>query len=889
MYDLKAFRQRVQELTRRSFPNLEGQRATQRDLAEAIGLHATELSKRLNGAKDAHLSDRDVRAIVLTFAEWGAITTQAEALALLELAACSPFSANEWQQPPLDELTATSTSLASAQTSNLKPQRSNLPRQQTSFIGRGGEMQEVEMLLGQTRLLTITGAGGAGKTRFALELTAHIRLPFADGVWLVELAALGDGELVAQAVARVMGVRERSGVSLSATLTQALADKELLLLLDNCEHLVDAVAGLCSALLPRCPRLRIVATSREALRVDGETVWRLPSLSLPPAHSMPSLQSLAHYEAVRLFVERAKAAHPDFALSADNAAAVHEICQRLDGIPLALELAAALVRTMSVAQICASLDDRFALLKAEQTHLPRQQTLAALIDWSYDLLTASEQALFASLAAFAGGFSLEAAETICAEQRGGGLRVILGLGQLVEKSLLAKERQGENTRYRMLETIREYAAQRLRGSEREAHYRRQHAEYYLSLAEVAAAELSGSRQASWLAWFDVEQDNLWAALTWTKGQGESGMLLRLALALHRFWMLRGLVSEGRLWLAAALEDNTADPYLRARALISAGDLSHWQGDYSTAAVLVAQGLVLASALHDDDAVAAALKAQGTIARNQNDFATAQQKYEAALQLFRHLGDDWNVATALSNLAAVAVHHLDYPLAQRLLEESLTIHRGLGDQNMVAIALYNLADINMDLGDYAASRALLLESEAIYKQLTDDWNLGWVYNNLAEVAASEGDYAAAKRWLAESLPRLQAVGDKWAIARAYYLKGWVAMAGGDYVAARTLLHAALDIWQAINAQRMIANLVELLAEIRLAEGKARAATRLLAAAERLREAISAAPTPIRQQAQARLVGKIQAKIDEPTFAAAWQEGREAPLDELFTIALAHPKP
>ena len=429
----------------------------------------------------------------------------------------------------------------------------NLPVQVTSFVGREQEQATVLALLGHSHLVTLTGAGGAGKTRLLLQVAVASVETCPDGVWLVELASLADPVLVPQVVAAVLGVREEPGRPLSATLAAYLQPKALLLLLDNCEHLVGACAELANALLRTCPKLRILASSREGLLAAGETTYRVPSLSVPDLDHLPMPEQLAGYEAVQLFVERARARRPEFSLSAKNARAVAQICARLDGMPLAIELAAARVSALPVEAILARLDDRFRLLTGgPRSALPRQQTLRAALDWSHDLLSDQERLLLRRLSVFAGGWTLEQAEEVCVGQGIEAWEVLDVLGSLVNKSLILPEERDGEAHYRLLETIREYVLERLAMSGEQVEFRRRHAGYYLRQAEAAEPELHGPRQGRLLNQLETEHDNLRAALAWSLASGEAALGIRLAGALSGFWYLRGYVSEGRGWLERAL-------------------------------------------------------------------------------------------------------------------------------------------------------------------------------------------------------------------------------------------------------------------------------------------------------------------------------------------------
>jgi predicted ATPase/class 3 adenylate cyclase len=465
----------------------------------------------------------------------------------------------------------------------------NLPRQLTSFIGRDGEMAEIKQLLSKTALLTLTGAGGCGKTRLALQVAADVLEEFEEGVWLVELAALADSTLVPQTVAAALGVREEPGRPLTETLIDYLRPRQVLLLLDNCEHLLSASAQLADTSLRACPRLRVLVTSREGLGIAGETTYRVPSLSLPDLQHLPPVAALSQFEATRLFVDRAAAAVPSFTLNEQNAPSVAEVCYRLDGIPLAIELAAARVKALPVEQITRRLDDRFRLLTGgSRAALPRQQTLRATIDWSYDLLSEAERMLLRRLSVFAGGWTLEAAEAVGAGEGINDDEVQELLTTLVEKSLVLYEEQRGEARYRLLETVRQYSRERLLESGEMQVVCSRHASFYLNFAEQAEPELRRSDQVGWLNRLDVEHDNLRAALEWSllgDNQGEVG--LRLAGALWWFWLVRSHFTEGRNWLDAAVSRAVDAPapdqvkvlngaaYLARR--VNSSEQRHWPG------------------------------------------------------------------------------------------------------------------------------------------------------------------------------------------------------------------------------------------------------------------------------------------------------------------------
>ncbi len=886
MYDLQAFRKRVQELCRRSSPYDDGRHATQRDLAEAIGLHPTELSKRLNGVKDAHLSDRDVRAMVRTFAEWGAIQSQAEALDLLNLVGCASFTAAEWQSPPLDMLTPLKGQAATAPPRTTQEQpRSNLPRALTSFVGRKREMAEVEQLMSLTRLLTVTGAGGCGKTRLVLEVAGGLIASFADGVWLVELAALSDPQLVPQAIAAALGVREQPGSSLLDTLLAVLRGRELLLVLDNCEHLAQAVAELVHQLLLRCPKLQILTTSREPLRTDGEVIWRLPSMSLPEPQVKTTLRSLAQYEAIRLFVERARAALPEMALTQSNAEAVREICTRLDGIPLALELGAVMVRVMSVEQIRAHLDDRFALLTTgSRTSLPRQQTLQALIDWSYNLLTEDEQRLLARLAVFAGGFSMEAAEAVCTDQRIKASAVVIGLGRLVDKSLVLKDEQEDTARYRLLETIRQYAADKLAAHDGEE-VRRCHAKYYLALAEQAEPELRGAQQVIWLNRLEQEHDNMRAAIGWSLGNAENETAMRLGGTLWKFWETHGHISEGRRWLTMMLvRRDGASPLTLARILNGAGILAWNQSDHFVARSLLDESLKIYRELGDKRMIARLLSSIGIVVEDSGDYLTAHTLLEESLAIYQELGDKVGIALALNNFGNVLMYQGKYGEARTIFGETVGLYRELGEMRGIAIALHNLAIIVTTEGDLKQARTLREESLAIFRQLGDVRNAAYVLESLGGLSTQEGNYEEAHTLFEESLTTLQELGDEWASAILLNNLGNVAVSQGDYAQARAYYQEGIKVQYKIGNKKGISESLEGFASLAVSEGQMRRAAQLLAMSEALRDTTGTPLTPAEHSIYERNIAAARTQLGEVMFTAAWLKGRAMPLDEAIDYAL-----
>jgi predicted ATPase/class 3 adenylate cyclase/Tfp pilus assembly protein PilF len=634
----------------------------------------------------------------------------------------------------------------------------NLPRQLTSFVGREREMADVKRRLAAAPLLTLTGPGGCGKTRLALQVAADVLEAYRDGVWLVDLAPVADPGLVPQAVASSLRLRDVPGRAIADTLLAYLRSREALLILDNCEHLVEACAHLADALLRASPRLRILATSREPLGIAGEISWPVPSLSVPDAdHIEP--EALMRSEAARLFAERARAVQPVFAMTAETAPAVGTICRQLDGIPLAIELAAARAAGMTVGQIAARLDDRFRLLtQGSRAALPRQRTLEAAIEWSYRLLSEQEQTLLPRLSVFAGGWTLDAAEAVGA---GGGIEtpaVLDLLTRLVFKSLVSMDGQGGDVRYRLLETVRRYGWDRLRQSGALADARRRHYEWCLRLAERAEPELIGPSQEEWLGRLAVEHDNLVGALEWAQETGEAEAGLRLAEAIWRYWYIRGHFAEGRAWLETLLRRAAAAPAsLRAKASGEAGFLAILQGDYGSGRLLLDEGLKISRALGDQKIIALLQHQMAVAAHYEGDDATALALYEESLATRRQIGDTPGVAMTLNNLGQLRVYNEDYPAARTLFAQSVDLWRGAGDQRNLAMALSNLGLVAARQGDTSAARSVLGESLGIRSRLADKHGLAYSLEAFADLAVEESDAVRAAHLLAAAEVLRESIG------------------------------------------------------------------------------------------------------------------------------------
>jgi predicted ATPase/DNA-binding winged helix-turn-helix (wHTH) protein len=725
----------------------------------------------------------------------------------------------------------------------------NLPQQLTSFIGRQKEIAQVKQLLGTTRLLTLIGTGGCGKTRLALEVAGDLLESYPDGVWLVELAALAEPRLLPQTVAAVLGLKEQQGRSLTQTISEHLASKHLLLVLDNAEHLLAACAELADAALRRCAQPVILVTSRERLGMAGELTYRVPSLSIPDPKRDTTPEVLAKYESARLFIERARLQRPHFAVTAQNASALASVCHRLDGIPLAIELAAPRVRSMSMEEVNQRLDQRFGLLTGgSRTALPRQRTLRAMIDWSYDLLSDAEQALLCRLSVFSGGWTLEAAEHVCTGDGIAEVEVLDLLTSLADKSLISADAEDGETRYWLLETVRHYAQDRLRErDEEEAQWQRRHLGYFVALAEEAEPLLMGADQHVWLERLETEHDNLRSALAWSStAGGDAGAGLRVAVALAQFWWLRGYRGEGRAWLVRLMNAaSCGEPeFVRAKALNAAGAFAWLQGDYPAARALYEQGLAIARKLGERPVIANVLHGLGAVLADQGNYPGARAFYEQSLEIRRELGDRRAISGSLSNLGIVAGRQGDSLAARSLQEEALAIRRELGDRWGIAASLNNLADVAHDQRDYLAARALSEESLEIYRQVGERRGIADVLGRMGLMACDQGDHRSAQAPLKESLAIFLQLGDQRGIAEA--LEGLAYACSLDRSAGAALLWGA---------------------------------------AKRLREEIGAPLKPSDRARAERQVAEARAVCDDDAaFDLAWQEGRAMSMEQMVRYAL-----
>jgi predicted ATPase/DNA-binding SARP family transcriptional activator len=727
----------------------------------------------------------------------------------------------------------------------------NLPLELSSFIGREREVAEVKRLLGDNRLLTLSGAGGCGKTRLALAVAFEVVPDFEDGAWWVGLASLSDPDVVPQVVASALVVREAPGRTPTEALVAHLTLKRSLLVLDNCEHLIEECAALADTLLRSCPSLKILTTSREALGVAGETAWPVPALSLPDPHTLLSLKQLRRYEAIRLFVERAKAVAPSFELTEDNATAVVRVCRRLDGIPLAIELAAARVRVLSVEQIASRLEDSFRLLKTEsRTADPRHRTLRAAVDWSHELLSEEEQTLFRRLSVFAGGWTLEAAEAVCVGECLEEDELLDFLLRLIDKSLVFVTEESGEARYRLLETIRQYGTEKLKDSGEESAVRRRHAEFFLALAEELEPAMWGAEEAAWLGRLEAEHDNLRAALSWAIDQ-DAELGLRLAGALRWFWYWLGHYGEGRRWLDDALaKGGRASVAARAKALHAVGWLAHDQGDMDR----------------------------------------AESAAEEGIELSRKAEIEGRFAASFRNLLGEAARHRgDYQQATVLFEEGTALYREAGDRRGIAWGLFLLGNASSLRGDHERATALYEEGLSLCRELGGAQPLGDYLSHLGYEFLLQGDDERAAALSEEAATLLRNQGYRGGLQFALNNLGWAALVRGDREQAAILHGESLALCRELGDQLVASESIEGLACAAEVRGEAERAARMFGAAQALRESVGYRQVPRGRALREPYLEEVRSKLDVARWDAAFGEGQAMTLGQAVEYALASEEP
>ncbi len=775
--------------------------------------------------------------------------------------------------------------------------RHNLPVPLSSFIGRKAQLEELDQLLSHTRLLSLTGPGGSGKSRLAVELARKSEPNMEDGVWRVDLSAISDPAHLPDAVASVLTVRERADKSINDLLLDHLRRKRLLLLLDNCEHILAASRRLVGALLGSSAGLVVLATIRERLNVPGETVHQIPPLSLPPGGSA-EFAKIADSEAVALFVERATSALPAFRLNRENAVAVAKVCRRLDGLPLAIELAAARTRALTPQELLVHLEDSFQVLAGGSPAAPdRHQTMKGAMDWSHDLLAEKEQAIFRRLAAFPGSWTLEAAENVVTDapsaERGENadsalLRVedvLEGLARLIDKSLVNADLSSEGSRYSMLETVRQYASELLTESQEETIVRQRHVRYFSDLARRGAEQLQGPAQFRWLRRLERELDNFRAALPWMLENGTVELALRHVVDLSKFWMRSDRFVEGREWMerTLAMANRTDLDELRAAALATYSFLLYGQGDYSGAETVAEESIAICERHGHREDQLLALRVRGRLAWRQGHYARARQILEEGQALAQEVGDVQAEADLVHILGHVALDQGEHQSAQRHFQRSLSAFR----EHQDAIGI---ATLGGDLGlaaylqqDYATARSYFEENLAIYKEAGFQDGIARTLNRLGDLARCEGEYELAEGLYSESLALAERIEYPAHMISALHNLGYVALRNGETERSAAFFEDSMRLSQELEDRKGVAEALTGLAAVIATRGQHGQAAALFAAAQSLRQSLGVELWPANRLAIDDAISSLRGALDERQFAKPWNQGRD--MNEADAISLA----
>jgi predicted ATPase/class 3 adenylate cyclase len=748
----------------------------------------------------------------------------------------------------------------------LDPSLTNLPSQLSPFVGRQKDLAEVKRLLAGSRLLTLSGTGGCGKTRLSIEAAKHLASAFQDGIRFVELAPISDPSFVLSEFSRSLGI-EDSGGTIISILLEFLKKKQLLILLDNCEHLIDETAHLTESLLQSCSNLRLLVTSRQPLGVSGEQVYRVPSLSIPSADTNPEVSEMMQFDAVQLFVARAKASYPKFALTQQNAPAIAQICRQLDGIPLALELAASRVKVLSPEQIAERLKDSFKLLVGgSRTALPRHQTLLATLDWSYSHLLDQEKLLLQRLSVFSGGFDLKACEKVCSDQGINLFEILDLLTQLVDKSLVQCEESEGETRYHLLRSVREYALQKLREGDGEKEIRAKHLNYFISLAEEADLELTSAQSNLWLEKLELDHDNFRDALAWCETFPEgAGLSIQLSGALWKFWYSRYL-SDGRRWLDQALaRDNEAfPPPIRGRAYLGAGTISWRQNDYEHVIQYCTKSLELFKASEIKIGIAYSLNSLGSVSNFCGDYQAANKFFMESHSIFSEVENPFGVALTAVALGMVAHWEGNYEESLSFLQKGIDTAVSISNGWCEAFGLAMMGQLYRSLGNFEEAKTALEKSLAIREKIKDRSGIPESLALMGQLLLDQGALKEALVLLQQALKTSQEISWPWMTAFSLNLLGRAAFLKKELDKALDLHRQALSIRQKIGDKRGTAESLEGCARSFLAKGEWSNSAKHFAAAESLRIEIHAPLPPADETENNQNLTLLREKLGEQGF-------------------------
>lgn len=818
--------------------------------------------------------------------------------------------------------------LSSEDKSSQKPHH-NLPVFLTRFIGRERELKHIREWVGSERLLTLTGVGGTGKTRLALEALRTIVDDFRDGVWLVELSAISDEAQMTRAIASVLGAREQSGQLLIDTLKTHIGQRQMVLILDNCEHLIESSARIVQDLLTVCPNLHVITTSREALGLPGEVSFHVKSLQQPDPENLPGMQQAWQVESMQLFRDRALNVNPDFNPDAVQTLAAARVCTRLDGIPLAIELAAARVRVLSVEEIAERLSDRFRLLTGgRRSAIPRQQTLQALIDWSYDLLTSEEKSLLQRLSVFLGGWTLAAAEEVCAREDIQPASILDVMTRLVDKSLVLFEDQAGEARYDMLQTIRQYAGEKLiQSSEMEA-LRNRHLSYYADFTRAAAPQLRQSDQNFWMDRLEEEHDNLRAALEWSLSSDDVECIkagMRIAASSTLFWIVRGHWNEAWNWMQKLLQTPAVqsmqciektqllyssgflvkelgdihvakdlftqalqeartqqDAHSQGFALLGLGKLATIEHFFEEAGKLIDQSLAIFRSLQEKEGLAMALAEKGTITADREGYPAARPYFQENLELCREIGDELGVAGTLQALGRIELYEKNPKQARQYVEESLQIYRRSGDKSGIAGALSVIGLVELYSDELDQSRQHYEEALRITRELRSSPGIGTALIALGEIARAQSDYSAARAYYEEALHINQTTGQVGIVMVVAHNLGYVAKQQGDYEKAMAFFRRSLDLAVERDQQRILFYCIMGIASLLVDMDNCRKAAAFFGFAESLRMQHDYSLDPVDQWEVNQSLKKMEECLSDKQKNEHWQTGKNWSLEKFLEM-------
>ncbi|MBK8551580.1 MAG: tetratricopeptide repeat protein [Ignavibacteria bacterium] len=806
----------------------------------------------------------------------------------------------------------------------LEARPNNLPIQLTSFIGREDEMKQVKDLLKQTHLLTLTGSGGVGKTRLAMQIAADVIDDFDHGVWIAELSPVFEPEILPNVIMKVLGLMEEPNRNTGDTLCDYLKDKKLLIILDNCEQLVDHCAALAEKLLRNSPGLKIIATSREALRCAGEQTHNVLSLNVPVPGVENSIEKLAQFEAVRLFIETAMAVDSEFRINKNNAPAIAAICYQLDGIPLAIELAAARIKILSAEKIHERLGDRFNLLTGgKRTALPRQKTLKALVDWSYDLLTEEEKILWRRLSVFSGGWTMEAAEEVCSDQNFKKEGMLELLNQLTSKSIIIYER--ENERYRILETLKQYGKDKLKEAKETEEILSKHLNYFMGLAEAAEQKLYGKDAQVWIEKLESDHVNLQSGIDWSLSGGDREKGIRLAESLWYFWDIRGHYSIGIILMQKFLDNAQDMSKSSLRKLLSrTGALTSNRGEFVNAVNFLEAGLKSSREINDKHNISFTLSRLGMTEQSRGNFEKAQKYHEESLalsrdsgkisesgdtlsqmgrlaydrgnydeahkfytkslDLLRETGDKSRIAFSLNGLGIVAFKRGYYEQAEKFFNESLDLRREVGDIKGIAGSLGNLGNLTSDLGNYEQSQKYQEEALLLYRKIGDKRGTSNSLYNFGNLLNYLGNYEQAQSYFEESLILYREMGDKYSIAYSLYGLALLLLDRGDIEKARKLNEESLLLQLEIGDKSLIYHIIIEFACIFNLINLLPISVKLLGAVELNLKSNSVVLESKEQTRQEHIIKSLREKLSDEEFLKYFEEGKKLTIEEAAQLAV-----